>query len=196
MRKILYFIIIVTIPSSTHAQDFGKWTNGCYYDTTGKKTCGLIRWDIPALSVLKGDGDHIFFRDTIGGSRQKLRTDQLKAFVINGDSLVISRADDMAYFPVLWVVINNPLKLYIRLNQETDYIQRGVNKTYYFGPDPDIIVELTRSKFIEAMSSIVADDTKLVSAIKNKTYRYGDMDEVIEKYTAFRKTKNSTSKKQ
>ena len=178
MRKILYFIIIVITSLSARAQDFSKWANGCYYDTTGKKTCGFIRWDIPSVSLLKGDGDHIFFKDSLNSPRQKIHTNQLRAFVMHGDSLVISRSDDLSYFPILLVVINNPLKLYIRLSADMStftprmnnspgvYISGGVEKTYYFGPDPDIVLELTKSKFIEVMSSIIADDTELVGAIK------------------------------
>jgi hypothetical protein len=207
MRKILYLIIIVTTSLSARAQDiskWSKWTSGCYYDTTGKKICGLIKWSIPQRSILKGDGDRILFKDSLNGARQKIHTNQMRAFVINSDSLVVSHADDLSDYPILWVALNNNLKLYVclRENNSSSFGVNGlgmsyssIDRRYYFGPDPDIVVELTRGKFIEVMSSIIADDTELVGAIKNKTYRYGDIDDVIKKYKAFREIQKTTPDK-
>jgi len=195
MRKILFILIIVTTSLSAKSQSFGDWTKGCYYDTTGKKICGLIKWEIPSMMRL-ASGDNIVFKDSLKGARRKIHTDQFKSFVVNGDSLVVSQYADFENSPILLVAIDNPLKLYKHFEMSNNINNMARLTDYYFGPDADIVTELVRSKFIEVMSQIVADDTELVTAIKNKSYRYGDMDDVIKKYKEFRKSKDAASQKQ
>lgn len=54
--------------------------------------------------------------------------------------------------------------------------------SYYYGTGPDEVTELDRKSFIDVMSRMMADKPQVVELIKNKTFRYGDMDNLIEYY--------------
>jgi hypothetical protein len=60
MRIILVLLCILSVTFSAKAQMFGReWVEGSYYDTTGRKTTGLIAWSAPD-KLSKKPGDHIF----------------------------------------------------------------------------------------------------------------------------------------
>ncbi|WP_419801165.1 hypothetical protein [Mucilaginibacter sp.] len=55
---------------------------------------------------------------------------------------------------------------------------KGKN-AYYYGDDPNSLKELNRDNFIPIMSEIMASQPEIVEKIKNKKYRYGQMDKLI-----------------
>ncbi|MGI4898824.1 MAG: hypothetical protein ACRYFT_09660 [Janthinobacterium lividum] len=50
---------------------------------------------------------------------------------------------------------------------------------YYYGDNPSTLTELKRDNFIPIMTEIMAAEPEIVDKIKNKKYRYGNMDQLI-----------------
>ena len=50
---------------------------------------------------------------------------------------------------------------------------------YYYGDDPNSLTELRKDNFVEIMSEIMASQPEIVEKIKNKKYRYGNMDQLV-----------------
>lgn len=50
---------------------------------------------------------------------------------------------------------------------------------YYYGDNPNGLTELNRDNFIQVMSEIMVSQPEIVEKIKNKKYRYGQMDQLI-----------------
>jgi hypothetical protein len=190
MHKILLILFISVISFSVKAQDYSNWNLGYYYDLNNIKISGLISWNVPQRTPFKGKGDHIFYRISPDDKKQKISTEKFKSFVVLADSFVVSKDTIVKDYPVLKVVINNSSKLYLSLRVNNYYtagptvasISSGYDTRYFYGKDPDDITELDRSHFIEIMSGLMADDAKLVEAIKNKTYRYSKIDELLKQY--------------
>jgi hypothetical protein len=67
----------------------------------------------------------------------------------------------------------------------------GVKTTYYYGISPDKVTKLEKKQFIEVMSIILADKPDVVAKIKDKTFRYGDMDDLINYYKTGQMPKKS-----
>jgi hypothetical protein len=55
---------------------------------------------------------------------------------------------------------------------------KGKN-AYYYGDNPNSLTELKRENFIPVMTEIMAAEPEIVDKIKNKKYRYGNMDQLI-----------------
>ena len=56
----------------------------------------------------------------------------------------------------------------------------GKGKTaYYYGDDPNSLTELRKDNFVQVMSEIMASQPEIVEKIKNKKYRYGNINELI-----------------
>jgi hypothetical protein len=189
MHKLLLLLIISFISFTAKAQVslVGKWTPGCYYDTNNTRVCGEIKWNVPARNIFKGAGDHIQFRTSDTVKKEKISTDKIRAFVIKADSFVVSHNAELESYPILQVLLNNPVKLYIsnRTGQHPNsspYLQ----VRYFYGENPDNVAELSRGKFIEIMSKIMADNKGIVQAINNKEYRYGKIDELVKQYKIFK----------
>lgn len=53
---------------------------------------------------------------------------------------------------------------------------------YFYGTDPDQIYSLNRKNFIEAMVKIMEGYPDIVTLVKNKTYRYRNMKELLTYY--------------
>lgn len=50
---------------------------------------------------------------------------------------------------------------------------------YYYGDGPSSLTELKRDNFVPIMTEIMASQPEVVEKIKNKKYRYGNMDQLI-----------------
>ncbi len=55
---------------------------------------------------------------------------------------------------------------------------KGKN-AYFYGDNPSSLTELKRENFIPIMTEIMANQPDIVEKIKNKKYRYGNMDQLI-----------------
>ncbi len=62
---------------------------------------------------------------------------------------------------------------------------KGKN-TYYYGDDANSLKELKRDEFIPIMSEIMASQPEIVEKIKNKKYRYGQMNQLILDFYALK----------
>jgi hypothetical protein len=202
MRKFLItLLLLITIATHSHAQFMGfghHWENGCYYDTSGIKTCGLISEYIREQSIFDGERHFLFKKDS-ADKRVKIYAKATKAFVVGKDSFVVSNSDILHETPYLQVVINKPLKLFVaRLPRSvgmgvgfpagsiiTMTVGMSISYTknkYYYGTDQNKIEPINRKEFIETMSKLMADNPNVVAKIQDKTYRYGDLDELVEFY--------------
>ena len=57
---------------------------------------------------------------------------------------------------------------------------RGKSKSaYFYGDNPNNLTELRKDNFIEVMSEIMASEPEIADKIKNKKYKYRDMDQLI-----------------
>ena len=201
MHKLLLLLIISFFSFTAKAQ-IGEWTPAYYYDINNSRIYGEIKWDVPSRNIFKGAGDHIKFRIADSVKKEKISTDKIKSFVIKTDSFVVSHHPNLKEYPVLKVLLDNPIKLYVNLRVNSTPSTMGAgsytgvavsvgywekyNTRYFYGENPDNITELSRSKFIEIMSKIMADNNGIVQAIKNKEYRYGKIDELVKQYKIFK----------
>ena len=197
MRKIVLLIGIISVTLEANAQLIKNFRSGCYYDTSNVKHQGFISKEDPYKNIFKGRGDHIFFRETKDGKKQKITTDELNAVVIKKDELVIdsfvvSHDEDLEKFPFLRVAIIGPVNLYTSTTQSTTsmggmghmpatFISYD-NIDYYYGTNPDHVTKLKRKNFIEGMSSVMSDKPLIADKIKSGYYRYGDIKDLLEAY--------------
>jgi hypothetical protein len=64
---------------------------------------------------------------------------------------------------------------------------RGKGKNaYFYGDNPGALTELKRDNFIPIMIEIMASEPEIVEKIKNKKYRYGNMDQLILDFYALK----------
>jgi hypothetical protein len=200
-KFLITVLLLITIDFNSEAQVMGfghHWEDGCYYDASGVKTCGLISEYIRAQSLFDGDR-HFLFKKDKDDKRVKIYAKDTKAFVVGKDSFVVSNSDILNETPYLQVVIDKPLKLFVaRLPRQTGFgvgipgsglVTMAVGLSfsytknkYYYGTDQDKIEPVNRKEFIETMSKLMADNPSVVAKIKDKTYRYGDLDDLVEFY--------------
>jgi hypothetical protein len=202
MRKFsLTVLLLITIITYSRAQIMGfghHWEEGCYYDINGNKTCGLISEYIRAQSIFEADRNFLFKKDK-DDKRVKIYAKNTKSFVVGKDSFVVSNSQILDETPYLQVAIDKPLKLFIaRLPRQTPGFGMGMpigvltatmavsfsytKNKYYYGADQDSIFQVKRKDFIEVMCKIMADKPNVVAKIKDKTYRFGDLDDLLVFY--------------
>ncbi|QHS56729.1 hypothetical protein GWR56_14685 [Mucilaginibacter sp. 14171R-50] len=200
MRKILLLLCILSITIGAKAQLFGKhYDEGAYYDSVGVKHAGLISWEVPAPSIFKKKGDHIYYKPNKNADDVKINSTALTSFTMRRneetvDSFVVSQNKKFEKAPFLKVVIANEVKLYswTTMSQSSGMsmgtgfsVGAGVSggkTTYFFGNGPEDLTELNKKNFIEIMSQIMANKPEAVARIKNKKLRYGDMDDLLYFY--------------
>jgi hypothetical protein len=195
MHKIftfLFFLVTVTHAGAQQKNVLGEWNPGYYYDLQNNKIIGEIKWSAPNRSPFKGAGDNIAFRINMDEKKQKISTTQLKSFVIGIDSFVVSHNKDLELYPVLFVLIDRPTKLYVRLRTNNTYMggfnggagsfYTGLDQTYYYGADPNNIIELDSDNFIKVMSDIMSDRPDLVTQIQNKKFKKGSLQKLLDQY--------------
>ena len=67
----------------------------------------------------------------------------------------------------------------------------GTRTTYYYGSNQDKVTKLEKKQFMEVMSNIMADKPEVVAKIKDKTFRYGDMEDLLTFYRTGQMPKRS-----
>lgn len=200
MRTILLAMCILSVTFSAQAQMFGKdWAEGSYYDTTGRKTSGLLSWSAPE-KLSKKPGDHLFYKATNTAEKVRVETAAITSFTMGTDSFVVSKIASISYAPVLRVLINYPVKFYYWRAQVTNIplaalgavggalvgatIITGTNtgQAYLYGYDPNHLTTVTKKNFVEAMCMVMSDKPEVVNLIKNKTLRFSEMDDLLILY--------------
>jgi len=197
--RIILLLCFLIVTTTVKAQLFGviplyHFKPGYYYDTTGKKFVGKIEKDASEKNTFTKQKYILFKTDSTDKVRVPLS--EIKAFVIHRDSFTVAR-DTPAYYLVM---LDNPIKIYLGTQRVTSYSAPGGSaasgpsvpltsdmETYYYGTSPDSIKLLNRKNFIEVMTNVMADNTEFVEAIKKKTYRYGNIYVLIEKYKTSKK---------
>jgi len=62
----------------------------------------------------------------------------------------------------------------------------SAHNTYYYGADVNNIAEVTKQNFVDIMTDVLADEPEVVQQIKDKKYKFGDMDALIKHYNELR----------
>ncbi|MCQ6959418.1 hypothetical protein [Mucilaginibacter aquariorum] len=213
MRKILFIIFILAGTLTTNAQGpQRKWYAGTLYHTSGEIFDGLISWTPPRKGEYE-DGDQVLYRADEKSEVFPIPYYKINSFVMGNDSIVVSHNVLFKNSPFMTVVLDNPTKLYTNKIMKNGFplmintggftgnvgmgvgvgtsVGGGVKTTYYYGISPDKVTKLEKKQFIEVMSTILADKPDVVAKIKDKTFRYGDMDDLINYYKTGQMPKKS-----
>ncbi|MBE9583852.1 hypothetical protein IM792_05285 [Mucilaginibacter sp. JRF] len=171
-----------------------QWKKGSYYDLNGNKNTGLI----------KRDEQHILYKPTKKDKEIKLTAAEMSGFTVEKDSFRVSHAPVFNQAVIVQVITNGPTKIYVSrplvkkfskgsmvggiLGGETGAEiggHAGALKSYngyYYGQDENSLSAITMQNFVDITSTIMADKPKVTAKIKDKTFRYGDMDELVILY--------------
>ncbi|MEO6150890.1 MAG: hypothetical protein ABIN95_09280 [Mucilaginibacter sp.] len=196
MRRILLSTIFFTIifSAESYAQSFKA---GHYYDTTFTKVSGLIN----------SKGTYIWFKKDKDADKTKIPAADMNSYVADADSFVVSRMPEMVKIPIVKVLINNPVKLYVA-KQGSKFnwgsvlagvaigvgtgISTGVSVIpnmggnqavyYLYGYGPDDLSTLDAKNFIPVMSGIMSDRPDLVEKIKNKKININNIEKWVNIY--------------
>jgi len=189
-----------------------KWYAGTLYHTSGEIFDGLISWTPPRKGEYE-DGDQVLYRADEKSEVFPIPYYKINSFVMGNDSIVVSHSVLFKNSPFMTVVLDNPTKLYTNKIRKNGFplmintggftgnvgmgvgvgtsVGGGVKTTYYYGISPDKVTKLEKKQFIEVMSTILADKPDVVAKIKDKTFRYGDMDDLINYYKTGQMPKKS-----
>jgi hypothetical protein len=213
MRKILFIIFILAGTFTANAQAPNrKWYAGTLYHTSGEVFDGLISWTPPRKGEYE-DGDQVLYRADEKSEVFPIPYYKINSFVMGDDSIVVSHNVLFKNSPFMTVVLDNTTKLYTNKVRKNGFplmintggfagnvgmgvgvgtsVGGGVKTTYYYGISPDKVTKLEKKQFIEVMSIILADKPDVVAKIKDKTFRYGDMDDLINYYKTGQMPKKS-----
>ena len=194
MRTILFFVCILSVTFSAKAQMFGRdWVEGRVYDLNNKKFNGFIAWTPPEADSWGKPGDKLYFKDDKKKNEIEVRSTKIRSFVMGADSFVVSHSPLMATTPFAAILLNNAIKLFAAYTTRSSagggmgMLPIGLSFTkskriYYYGTDQDLLTKLEKSNFIEIMSTIMSDKPDVVAKIKDKTYKYGDMQKLLDFY--------------
>ncbi|MFD0794422.1 hypothetical protein ACFQZX_12415 [Mucilaginibacter litoreus] len=204
MRKLfLFFLFLLTVSIARAQTPNMQWDEGTVYHTSGEVFHGLVSWTPP----MKGeypDGDQIFYRADANSNVFPIPYYKLRAFTMAADSFVVSTNVILKNSPILLVEVDGPFNLYAAsifkqgfplligsgggggnfgVGMEVGtHIGRGVKTTYYFGKDPNNVTKIDKKNFAATMSSILAGKPEVVTKIKDRTFRYGDMKALLDYY--------------
>jgi hypothetical protein len=211
-RAVLLFLYLI-LGSTIYAQGPNrKWYAGTLYHTSGEIFDGLISWTPPRKGEYE-DGDQVLYRADEKSEVFPIPYYKINSFVMGEDSIVVSHNVLFKNSPFMTVVLDNPTKLYTNKVMKNGFplmintggftgnvgmgvgvgtsVGGGVKTTYYYGISPDKVTKLEKKQFIEVMSTILADKPDVVAKIKDKTFRYGDMDDLINYYKTGQMPKKS-----
>lgn len=204
MRKLFLLFVLVTTATISRAQLSNiQFDEGTVYHTTGEIFHGSVSWSPPSKGQYP-DGDQILFKNQGSPDIFPIPYFKIKTFTMGPDSFVVSTNINLKNSPILLVEVNGPVCLYaakifkqgfplligsgggggnIGVGLEVGTaIGRGVRTSYYFGKNANNVTKLDKKNFIENMSLILADKPEVVAKIKDKTFRYGDMDALLKYY--------------
>jgi len=197
MRKILLSILLLIVCLAANGQNSADddWTQGHYYDKSGKKIDGLVADYYLNPSLFNSTIDYFSFKTTKTGKNVKVYAKEINSLVVVGvDSFVVSNSSELKK-PFLSVIANNNTKLYA--TEVSKYVnvpsvgllirvldKKYLDCTYYYGPDPNNLTKLTKKNFVSAMDLVLADKPDQYALIKDKTFTYDN----IEKMVTFFKT--------
>ncbi|MDB5128440.1 hypothetical protein [Mucilaginibacter sp.] len=213
MKKAVLLFLYLIIGSTIYAQGpQHKWYAGTLYHTSGEIFDGLISWTPPRKGEYE-DGDQVLYRADEKSEVFPIPYYKINSFVMGNDSIVVSHNVLFKNSPFMTVVLDNPTKLYTNKVMKNGFplmintggftgnvgmgvgvgtsVGGGVKTTYYYGISPDKVTKLEKKQFIEVMSTILADKPDVVAKIKDKTFRYGDMDDLINYYKTGQMPKKS-----
>ncbi|CAM3832311.1 hypothetical protein MUGA111182_12205 [Mucilaginibacter galii] len=195
MRTILLLVCILSVTFSAKAQMFGRdWVEGRVYDLNNKKFNGFIAWTPPEPTWASKLDDHLYFKDDKKKKNEiEVRSSKIKGFVMGADSFVVSHDIQVATAPFIAVILNNPIKLFASYATRSapaggigplpiGFSFRRSKKVFYYGVDHDLLTKLEKSNFIEIMSAIMSNKPDVVAKIKDKTYKYGDIQDLLDYY--------------
>jgi hypothetical protein len=205
MHFIIVIFLIFISSLSASAQLFGKkWVDGKLYHISGEVFTGQISWSPPPKSGYGEGADEIYYRNNPESERIPIPAEKIVSFTMGNDSFVVSHSQDIRNIPFLNVKLNTPTKIYTSLTHRQGLpmmlatgggggavsvavagvttIGGGTRKTYYYGTDADNVTKLEKKKFMEVMSGVMAGKPEVVAKIKDKTFKYGDMEELMEYY--------------
>jgi hypothetical protein len=205
MRKYLMLLCILSITIQASAQLFGKkWVDGKLYHTSGEVFTGQIFWSPPEKAAYSDAGDAIYYRNDKNKDEYPIPASKILSFIIGADSFVVTHDESFRHNPFMHVLLNTPVKLYVSLSKRAGIpmafgtgggtgnvslglgfggmIGRGTKKTYYYGSNPDSLTKLEKKEFINVMSSIMADKPGVVAKIKDKTFKYGNIEDLVAYY--------------
>ncbi|QJD97964.1 hypothetical protein HH214_19820 [Mucilaginibacter robiniae] len=201
MRSIFVLLCIFSVTFSAKAQSFGKWTNGKYYDQTNTVHEGQILWNIPAKKVLINKADSIYYRTNKKAEKLKIYSDSLNAFVVNQDSFIVSKSISPEVSPFVKVVINHSTKLFASITQHSPAAatigaagfgliggiagaaaSHSAKLIYFYGVDIDHLTKVDKNNFMPTMLEMMADKPEVLEKIKDRTFRFGNIDELVEFY--------------
>lgn len=213
MRKIIFIIFILTVSFTANAQNAKrKWFEGTLYHTSGEIFDGLISWAPPHKGEYE-DGDQILYCADEKSEVFPIPYYKIKAFVMGADSFVVSRNVLFKNSPFMIVSVDNPIKLFTVKTAKNGFpliintggftgnvgmgvgvgttVGGGTRTAYYFGNTQDNVTKIDKKNFIDAMSNIMADKPGVVAKIKDKTFRYGDMEDLLTYYRTGQMPKKS-----
>jgi hypothetical protein len=195
MSKLLLLLCFLVSGFSLKAQSIleNRWKAGCYYDKNNHKFTGLFAsytgvntFDYKKNRKSKSDEYDVF----------SIRAIVIDRDSITRDSFVVSHAEIVKKAPLLRVIVDGPVKLFLFVYTTTGPMSPigpaglitlavGFNsskKNYYYGENPDNLTEMKKKDFIAVMSKIMESKTDVVERIKDKTYHYRDMTELANFY--------------
>ncbi|GGH04549.1 hypothetical protein [Mucilaginibacter phyllosphaerae] len=205
MRKTLFIIFLLAGAFTARAQnpDNRKWFEGRVYHTSGEVFDGLVSWTPPRKGEYE-DGDRIFYCADEKAEVFPIPYYKINSFVMGDDSIVVSHNVQFKNSPFMTVLLDNPTKLYANQILKNGFpliintggfsgnvgmgigvgtsIGGGVKTTYYYGTNADKLTKLDKKQFMEVMSGMMADKPEVVAKIKDKTFRYGDMQDLLTYY--------------
>jgi hypothetical protein len=203
MRKSLLLILIIVSSFAAKAQPQRKWLEGTVYHTSGEIFDGLISWAPPHKGEYE-DGDQILYTANEHSEVFPIPYYKIKSFVMGADSFVVSRNVLFKNSPFMIVSVDNPTKLFAVKTAKNGFpliintggftgnvgmgvgvgttVGGGTRTNYYYGLTQDNVTKLDKKNFIDVMSNIMADKPEVVAKIKDKTFRYGDMEDLLKYY--------------
>lgn len=195
MSKLLLFLCFLVYGFSLKAQSIfeNRWKAGCYYDKNNHKFTGLF-------ASYTGVNTFDYKKDR-KSKRDEYDVFSIRAIVINQDSVtqdsfVVSHAEIVKKAPLLKVIVDGPIKLFLFVYKTTSPMSPigppgvvtlavGFNsskKAYYYGENPDNLTEMKRKDFTAVMSKVMESKPDVVARIKKKTYHYRDINELADFY--------------
>lgn len=203
MRKISLIFFFLAASLLANAQSQRKWFEGTVYHSSGEIYDGLISWAPPHKGEYE-DGDQILYCADEKSEVFPIPYYKINSFVMGADSFVVSHNVLFKNSPFMIVAVDNPTKLFAVKTAKNGFpliintggftgnvgmgvgvgtrIGAGTKTTYYYGTNKDNVTKLDKKNFMEVMSAIMADKPEVVAKIKDKTFRYGDIEDLLNFY--------------